>query len=300
MLIKTMSGFTSPPKIIVTGATSIIGHFLLSRLLAAGYEVSAISRGGGKNAVTTDNKLIWHEADISRAEQFPLIHAQALIHLAPLWLLPPLLPVLALQQTKRVIAFGSTSLFSKADSADAGERQIASYLAEAEEAIRHLCDASEINWTVFRPTLVYDCTRDKNITRIADFIRRYGFFPLLGKAVGLRQPVHADDLAEACLMALNQPAAFNKAYNVSGGETLSYRKMVEKIFDSLGKPARFLMVPQWMFRSAITVMALISGKKGTTREMAIRMNVDLCFSHTEATRDFDFSPRPFTPHWDDV
>jgi nucleoside-diphosphate-sugar epimerase len=299
MLIK-MPGLASPHKIIVTGATSIIGHFLLSRLMAAGYEVHAISRGGGKNVVTTDNKLIWHEADISRAEQFPLIHAQALIHLAPLWLLPPLLPVLALQRIKRVIAFGSTSLFSKVDSADAGERQIACRLAEAEEAIRRLCDASETNWTVFRPTLVYDCVRDKNITRIGGFIRRYGFFPLLGKAVGLRQPVHADDLAKACVMVLEQPATFNKAYNVSGGETLSYRRMVEKIFDSLGKPARFLTVPPWMFRSAITVMALISGKQGTTREMAMRMNVDLCFSHTEARRDFNFSPRPFTPNWNDM
>ncbi len=300
MLITTMPGLASPHKIIVTGATSIIGHFLLSRLVAAGYEVHAISRDGGKNVGTTSNQVIWHEADISRAEQFPLIDAQALIHLAPLWLLPPLLPVLALRRIKRVIGFGSTSMFSKADSADAGERQISYRLAKAEEAIRRLCDASETNWTVFRPTLLYDCARDKNITRIAGFIRRYGFFPLLGKASGLRQPVHADDLAETCLMALEQPPTFNKAYNVSGGEMLSYRQMVEKIFRSLGKPARFLTVPPWMFRGAINVMALISDKQGTTLEMATRMNVDLCFDHTEATLDFGFSPRPFTPHWNDV
>ena len=100
-------------------------------------------------------------------------------------------------------------------------------------------------------------------------------------------------------MALEQPSTFNKAYNVSGGETLSYRQMVEKIFTSLGKPARFLTVPPWMFRGAINAMALISDKQGTTLEMATRMNVDLCFDHTEATLDFGFSPRPFIPHWND-
>lgn len=295
-----MPDLASPHKIIVTGASSIIGHFLLPRLVAAGYEVHAISRNGEKNAATTGKRLIWHESDISLPEQFPPIDARALIHLAPLWLLPPLLPVLALRQTRRMIGFGSTSVFSKVDSADAGERHLAARLAEAEEAIGRLCGASETDWTVFRPTLVYDCARDKNITRIAGFIQRYGFFPLLGKAAGLRQPVHADDLAEACLMALEQPATFNKAYNVSGGETLSYRQMVEKIFGSLGKPARFLTVPPWMFRSTINVMALISDKQGTTLEMATRMNVDLCFKHTEATLDFGFSPRPFTPRWHDV
>ncbi len=295
-----MPDLAFPHKIIVTGATSIIGHFLLPRLVAAGHEVHAISRNGKKSAATTGKQLIWHESDITRPEQFPAIDAPTLIHLAPLWLLPPLLPVLALRQTRRMIGFGSTSVFSKVDSADAGERQLACRLAEAEEAIRYLCDTSETNWTVFRPTLVYDCARDKNITRIAGFIRRYGFFPLLGKAKGLRQPVHADDLAAACLMALDRPTTFNRAYNLSGGETLSYREMVEKIFRSLGKRARFLNVPPWMFRNAINVMALVFDKQRTTLEMATRMNVDLCFSHTEATLDFCFSPGPFKPRWHDM
>ena len=35
-------------------------------------------------------------------------------------------------------------------------------------------------------------------------------------------------------------------------------------------------------------MTLISGKTADTLEMAIRMNVDLCFDHTEATRGFWF------------
>ena len=184
----------------------MIGHFVLPRLLDAGYEVHAISRTPGGNAIdTTDKKMFWHQADISHPEQLPRVNAQILIHLAPLWLLPSLLPVVNSLQIKRVIGFGSTSLFSKANSADAGERQLVARFAAVEEAIGRLCGASEINWTVFRPTLVYDCVQDKNITLIAGFIRRFGFFPLLGKAAGLRQPVYADDLAEACLWRLTSP-----------------------------------------------------------------------------------------------
>ena len=291
-----MSEPASSHKIIVTGATSIIGHYLLPRLLNAGYEVHAISRGGGKNPVTTGKKLIWHQADILHPEQLPGINVQALIHLAPLWLLPMLLPVLNTRQIKRVIGFGSTSLFSKANSADPGERELTVRFSEAEEAIRHLCGTAQTNWTVFRPTLVYDGVRDKNIKRIACFIRRYGFFPLVGEAAGLRQPVHADDLAEACLIALEQPATFNRAYNLSGGETLTYRQMVEKIFSSVGKPARFIILPPWMFRGAIRAITFLHNKRGMTPEMATRMNADLCFNHTDAARDFGFSPRPFLPH----
>jgi nucleoside-diphosphate-sugar epimerase len=283
-------------KIMITGATSIIGRFLLPSLLDAGYEVHGISRRAAE-AVPSNEKLTWHQADISQTEQIPDVNAQILIHLAPLWLLPPLLPVLNTLQLKRVIGFGSTSVFSKAHSTNPAERKVAIRLAEAEEAICRFCSASGMDWTIFRPTLVYDCVRDKNITRIAGFIRRYGFFPLIGKASGLRQPIHAADLAQTCMAALFQPMAFNKAYNLSGGETLSYRQMVERIFSSLGKPAHFLIAPLWLYRLAIRSAMLLPGKQEITTEMATRMNVDLCFDHTEATSDFGFAPRTFSPEW---
>ncbi|ARO86369.1 NAD-dependent dehydratase [Nitrosospira lacus] len=287
------------PKIVVTGATSIIGYFLLPRLVNAGYEVHAISRNRREKPGETDKKVFWHPVDISHPDQLPRINAQALIHLAPLWLLPPLLPILSSFQIKRVIGFGSTSLFSKAKSANDGEKQLVARFVTAEEDIMCRGSALKMNWTIFRPTLVYDCVHDKNIAVIARFIQRYGFFPLLGKALGLRQPVHADDLAGACIMALDQPITFCKAYNLSGGETLSYRRMVERIFNSLGKSVRFLSIPAWLFRSAIRVIMLMPGKRNMTPEMALRMNVDLCFDHTDATRDFGFSPRPFLPCWED-
>jgi nucleoside-diphosphate-sugar epimerase len=291
-----MSSLASSRQVVVTGATSIIGRFLLPRLLEAGYEVHAFSRKSGLHPAAAD-RLFWHQVNIDHPEQLPKINATALIHLAPLWLLPPLLPILRSLHTKRVIAFGSTSLFSKADSANAGERQLAARLSAAEEIIRRDCGVLEINWTVFRPTLVYDCGRDKNITQIARFIRCYGFFPLLGKAGGLRQPVHADDLAQACILALSQPITFNRSYNLSGGEILTYRQMVEKIFSSLGKPIRFFLVPAWLFRLGIQAITLFPGKRkrSITPEMATRMNTDLCFPHADAAKDFGFMPRPFSP-----
>lgn len=294
-----MSDLVSPPKIIVTGATSIIGRFLLPRLVNAGYEVHAISRNCHENPCETYKKVFWHPVDMTHPEQLPKVNAQVLIHLAPLWLLPPLLPVLSSLQIKRVIGFGSTSLFSKANSADAGEQQLVARFVAAEEAITRLSSTLGMNWTIFRPTLVYDCVHDKNIAVIARFIQYYGFFPLSGEASGLRQPVHADDLAKTCIMALNQPVTFCKAYNVSGGETLSYRQMVERIFSSLGKSARFLIIPAWLFRGAIRVIMLLPGKRNMTPEMAMRMNVDLCFDHTDATQDFGFSPRLFLPCCED-
>src|SRR6185437_8320357 len=61
---------------------------------------------------------------------------------------------------------------------------------------------------------------------IVRFVRRWRFFPLMGQADGLRQPVHAADVTTACVSALTMPAAANRTYNLSDGETLSYRELV--------------------------------------------------------------------------
>ncbi|MBN9126044.1 MAG: NAD-dependent epimerase/dehydratase family protein [Nitrosospira sp.] len=284
-------------KVIVTGATSMIGHFLLDKLLAEGYEVHAVSRASRHSSDTGDRSLIWHQADISQRPALDGIDAGTLIHLAPLWLLPPLLHSLDLV---RVIGFGSTSVFSKASSANIGERHLAARFAEVEAAIDFFCIEKNLAWTLFRPTLVYDGVRDRNVTLIVRFIKRYGFFPLLGQASGLRQPVHADDLALACIQALDEPATFDKTYNLSGGETLNYREMVERIFHSLGKAVRFLPVPAPLFSGAMRAIALLPGKRNITPEMASRMNMDLCFDHSDAARDFGYSPRAFLPQWGDL
>jgi hypothetical protein len=42
---------------------------------------------------------------------------------------------------------------------------------------------------------------------------------------------------------------------------------------------------------------LLPGKQEITTEMATRMNIDLCFDHTEAASDFGFAPRAFSPEW---
>ncbi|HVO94993.1 MAG TPA: NAD-dependent epimerase/dehydratase family protein, partial [Terriglobales bacterium] len=230
----------------------------------------------------------------------PSIRAEGLIHLAPLILLPPLLPRLEKLGVKRIIAFGSTSRFTKQNSSDPDERAFARDLAAAEETIAKFCAERSISWTIFRPTLIYGCGMDRNITIITKFIRQFGFFPLIGEGNGLRQPVHADDLASACMAVLDNPLIFNRAYDLSGGETLKYRKMVERIFQALGKPARFLRIPLPLFVGLMHIASLLPRYRFLSGEMVRRMNQDLCFDHAEASRDFDYSPRGFRPNAADL
>ncbi|MGR9088543.1 MAG: NAD(P)H-binding protein, partial [Gammaproteobacteria bacterium] len=215
------------------------------------------------------------------------------ICLAPIWILPDYFDQLASHGAKRVVALSSTSRFSKSFSTDVKEQELALRLAQSEDLLKTWAESHGIEWIIFRPTLIYGHARDKNITEIARFIVRFRFFPLLGSASGLRQPIHADDVAQSCLTALTSPSLSNRAYTLSGGETLTYKEMVIRIFESLQVRPRLIPIPLEFFKLAIACLRVFPRFRHWSTAMAERMNTDLSFDHSEAKRVFNFSPRPF-------
>ena len=275
---------------LVIGATSLIGRFLLPALVETGYTVIASSR---RRREQLDGPVRWHRLEgVNPLRELPR-PLSAAISLAPLQMLPSVVDQLAALTTRRLIAFSSTSLFTKANSTDARERQLAIELLNAEEELARRCERHNIAWTVFRPTLVYGFGMDRNVSEIAWLVRRLRVFPLIGEARGRRQPVHAADLAAACVAALDNPRTHNQAYNLSGGRTLSYRDMVEEVFRGVGLKPRFVRVPVWVVQRGIAALRILPRFSQLSPELATRMNTDMCFDSRAATRDFGFNPRPF-------
>jgi nucleoside-diphosphate-sugar epimerase len=278
-----------PPeaRALVTGASSLVGTCLLEKLGERGLAVRAFSRSAGASIPGVS----WTERDITRGLGTPDGPARYLFHIAPLWLLPGLLGEIGEWRVERVVAFGSTSRFSKAGSKSPRERAVAARLADAEKALAGR--ESDMAWTLFRPTLIYGRGRDRNVSSIGRFVRAAGFFPLVGRGRGRRQPVHAEDLALACVQAMDNPRTHGHAYDLAGGTTLTYREMVEAVFRGLGRKPRFLPVPRAVLSAMLSAASWLPGLGHLTAEMAGRMEEDLVFDTTAAATDFGYAPRPF-------
>jgi nucleoside-diphosphate-sugar epimerase len=277
----------------VTGATSPVGRRLVDKLVAAGRVVHVIGRGMAKR--DPGASCVWHQYDLTQPGSFPRFSARVLFHVASLWLLPDRIEQFHENGVQRLIAFSSTSRFSKANSSSPAEQFVAESLARAEDSVASTCVRLGIAYTIFRPTLIYGAGRDRNVADIARFAGRFGVFPLLGKGSGLRQPVHVEDLAQACILAADTSSSLNRIYNLSGGETLTYRQMVERVFQAMGKHPRIVSVPESVFRLTIQSARLFPNYRHLKPEMATRMDRDLCFDHLAAVRDFAFAPRRFVP-----
>lgn len=277
------------------GASSPVGQRLLASLAREQWQILCYSR----RAVVKDDPFEWRRLPENASGHRPVPESDEKIALwvciAPIWVLPEHFSMIQASGARRIVALSSTSRFTKAASADLAEVNMASRLGEAEEKLRTWAQANGIEWVILRPTMIYGFGRDKNIAEIAHFIRRFGFFPLLGRATGLRQPVFVDDVASACQSALTARGAVNRAYNISGGETLSYREMVSRVFLAMGRRPRLLTVPLWTFRLAVAVLRQLPRYRHWSVAMAERMNRDLVFDHSEAKRDLAFQPRAFQP-----
>jgi nucleoside-diphosphate-sugar epimerase len=277
-----------PTKSLVIGGSGLVGGFIVDRLLRRGERPFALSRSRQSKP-----DVDWLLGDLQTPETLQVPPFETLYCTAYAGLLADALPRFFNPALKRIIVFSSTSVLTKHDTEIAAERESIAKLADAERRIAAICEQNNLDWTILRPTLIYAEGRDTNITPLSRLIRRFGFMPLVGGGLGLRQPVHAEDLAIGAVAAASTPAAANKIYSLPGGETLTYREMVGRIFDGLQLPRRTISVPVFLWRTMFAVARPLF--PGANVAMGIRMMKDMTFDSTPAIRDFGWSPRDFRP-----
>ncbi len=276
-------------RLLLTGANSQIGRCLLQRVDLEYATVIVAGRSPPPDRVGARIRFV--EWDLAREISDLSESIDSLVHIAGIWLLPPHLRMLHDAGVRRLVCFSSTSVCVKQDSSNEGERRQAQRTLAAEHAIAEQCDVLGIEWTILRPTLVYGLGIDRNISRATRFVQRFRCYPLAVDALGLRQPVHADDLAAVAMTALCAPEAAGKIYDVGGGERIPYREMIGRIFDVLEISRRFVPLP--FLEQFAAAAGVLLRRPEVTGEMVRRMRRDLICDNSAAVADLGYSPRSF-------
>ncbi|MEO8748097.1 MAG: NAD-dependent epimerase/dehydratase family protein [Rhodanobacter sp.] len=268
--------------VLVFGASSQIGHFLLPRLLASGESVLAVSR----KQQASRSELNWLVGQLPDGlPQMPVV--SAVLCCGPLQALADWLERTQLENSPRIVALSSMSAEARRDSCVPAERETSRQLHAGEAALARACDQRSYAWTVLRPTLIYGAGLDRSLTPMARRAMRTRIFPLAA-GHGLRQPVHADDLAQAMLAALECPAAAGRVLAIGGGERLPALVMFARVRGSLPRGSMPVPLPRWLLRCA---GALLPRWRGPLS----RLQVDQVADNSEVQRLLGIQPRAFRP-----
>lgn len=274
---------------LVIGGSGLVGGYILEHLIRRREPLYAVTR----SPRPATSGVQWIQADLREPESLRSLRFSTLYCTTDAVLLAEALPHLLGPAVRRIVAFSSTSVLTKQETEVAEEREMIRKLTAAEQAIAATCTKQGVGWTILRPTIIYAEGRDKNITPLSRLIQRFGFMPLVGGAPGLRQPVHAEDLAIGAIAAATSPAAANKFYALPGAETLSYREMMGRLFDGMQRPRRLVSVPPGLWRLMFALAKPLFPTANVA--MGIRMMKDMTFDATPAIEDFGWQPRSFHP-----
>jgi nucleoside-diphosphate-sugar epimerase len=274
--------------VLVFGASSQIGHFLLPRLRARGESIIALSRKPRPEQAGVH----WLQGDLP--DRVPaVVQPSAVINFGPLASFAAWLASAGLPATTRIIATSSMSAESKQASDVPAERELSQTLRDGEAAVAAACDRQGMAWTIFRPTLIYGAGIDKSLSPIARRASRLHVFPLPA-GQGLRQPVHADDIAAAVMAALDHPEAAGRILPLGGGERLTAAEMFARVRRSLATPTVPVPIPAALLRAGRYAVPRLRGP-------LTRLEADLIADNSELQRLLGISPRPFQPdasNWD--
>ncbi len=275
--------------LIVTGATGLVGSLLLQYLdkINTNIEIGCLLRPTSDISQLTqlNLKIKYLRGDSFTVKTWQEILSQfcpkTIVHIASIRHIPVIMDCLReAGQNPRLVVIGTTGVYSKYNQYSREYRVIENKITEYPGS-----------YSLLRPTMIYGSHRDKNLHKLIKFCDRYGFFPVFGAGDNLIQPVHAEDLAQAILTALQRPH-IQGAYDLSGGTVVTFRELLTLVGKLLGKPVRQISLPLnagvW---SATILENILKERSPVRREQILRLQEDKAYPHDAAQRDLDFFPR---------
>lgn len=224
--------------ILITGATGHVGRAAVDLLLAAGEQVTAVTRDPAGAALPAEARVIGGDPSW------------------PATLAPALRGVEAILLSPRAVGAGVGELLALA--AEAGVRRVVVLsavtveygggyrrFAEAFTAVETAAEASGLAWTHLR------CADfDANALVWAPQIRTTG---VVRGAYGAAatSAIHERDIAEVAALALTDEAHAGRAYALTGPRSLSQRDKVAAVGATLGREVSWEEVPPDQVREAM-------------------------------------------------
>ncbi len=235
------------------------------------------------------NKTNFVDLDNASSYKPDINEDYVLVSFAPIWKIAYFLDQLlikkssSLKKIKGLIICSSSSVMTKRFSSNKFDKDLYCKIYDSEDKILNFSKKLKKPLIIVQPTLIYGNVgefKDRNINLIISIMRKIPFVFLPSNS-GMRQPIHASQLAEFVFLKFLSMKKENFKRNqkiLLGGDFIfSYEVMLKKIQEALpendkAKRCKIIIINQRLFFFLISPINLISPK---WFESLFRINSDL-------------------------
>jgi NADH dehydrogenase len=168
------------------------------------------------------------------------------------------------------------------------------YAQSKMEGERIVAGQKEMQHTIVRPTLIYGRDGGQEFNMFLEYLRKYPIVPFIGRGKAKKNPIHVDDLVGGLSAIANNPRAFGKIYNLSGGEEISIWDMAQLLLKQQGLSKPVIPIPLWITRILAALFEKTMQNPPLTRYAISRIMQDANLNNEEARKDLGFAPVGFT------
>lgn len=297
--------------ILVTGAAGVMGRRLVARLLADGFRVRSLILPGdpGRQQLEQLGSEIC-TGDVRDPESLRGIcqGVDTVYHLAAIIIShdPTAFVRINLEGTAHVVAEADAARVRHVvyvSSASVTYPKRTPY-AESKLAAEKLVAARSGDYTIVRPTLVYDEHGGQEVRMFLDSLRRLPIAPFIGAGNACKRPVWSEDIVDGLARLAGNAKVFGKLYNFSGSEAIRIRDFAHLLLAHHGADRPFLHLPVALCRGIAYVLARTMAEPPLTLSAIAGIVNDANLDPSEAMRDLGYRPigvheglaRCFGPH----
>jgi uncharacterized protein YbjT (DUF2867 family) len=284
--------------VLLTGGTGFIGPHVAHQLRARDVPLRALVRKPAHATRLTAWGVELAEGDVTDPATLRAAceGVDAVVHLVAIIRGRP-------QDFERVMAAGTRSLVAAAQEAGVRRFVLASALGlderskdavpyfaakwEMERAVRE----SGLEYVILRPSFVFG--RDGGVLPTFVRLARYSpVTPIIGPGTQRLQPIWVEDLAEYYALALSEPAAANRTFELGGPDAVSWNGFWEQLKRVLGVRRPSVHVPFGLMRVQAAATERLPGAPVTRDQLTMLELGDNVVSDPSAFETFEL---PLTP-----
>lgn len=270
-------------KILVTGSTGYVGHYVVKALLEAGHSVVSVSRDAGKTKTASGAKLEifgnveYRMGDVSNGNGLKeaMNGVEAVVHLVGI------IAEKGLQTFQRVHVEGTRNVLEAAKAAGvkryvhmsalgASNNAVSGYSSskfQAEELVR----ASSLDWTIFRPSLVFGVGDDFFGHVLKNLVSQAPIVPQIGDGMFLFRPIWVGDVAQCFVQALAKPDTIGKIFDLVGPKEFTFKELSALMQTVLGIKKSVVAVPLPIMDIMVPLMNIVPAIAPITKDQYAMM-----------------------------